>query len=55
VGAGRWHVSYRGFDQCAKAVIPSTMSHCQPISYSKTINRQRDLIERMFAPPLAAQ
>ena len=36
-------------DQCAKAVIPSTMSRRQPIPYSKTIYRQRNLIERMFA------
>ena len=36
-------------DQCAKAIIPSTMSRRQPIPYSKTIYRQRNLIERMFA------
>ena len=36
-------------DQCAKAVIPSTMSRRRPIPYSKTIYRQRNLIERMFA------
>lgn len=33
----------------AKAVIPSTLSRRQPIPYSKTIYRQRNLIERMFA------
>lgn len=33
----------------AKVVIPSTMSRRQPIPYSKTIYRQRNLIERMFA------
>ena len=36
-------------EQGAKAVIPSTMSRRQPIPYSKTIYRQRNLIERMFA------
>jgi len=35
--------------QDAKAVIPSTRSRRQPIPYSKTIYRQRNLIERMFA------
>ena len=36
-------------DQGTKAVIPSTMSRAQPIPYSKTIYRRRNLIERMFA------
>ena len=35
--------------QAAKAVIPSTLSRRQPIPYSKTIYRQRNMIERMFA------
>ncbi len=35
--------------QGAKAVTPSTLSRRQPIPYSKTIYRQRNLIERMFA------
>ena len=33
----------------AGAVIPSTASRNQPIPYNKTIYRQRNLIERMFA------
>jgi transposase len=33
----------------AKAVIPSTESRTDPIPYNKTIYRQRNLIERMFA------
>jgi transposase len=32
-----------------KAVIPSTASRNQPIPYNKTIYRERNLIERMFA------
>jgi transposase len=36
-------------DQGTKVVIPSTMSRRQPIPYNKTIYRQRNLIERMFA------
>ena len=36
-------------EQGAKAVIPSTLSRRQPIPYSRTIYRQRNLIERMFA------
>jgi transposase len=36
-------------DLGAKAVIPSTTSRSQPIPYNKTIYRQRNLIERMFA------
>lgn len=36
-------------DQAIKAVIPSTASRSQPIPYSKTAYRQRNLIERMFA------
>jgi transposase len=36
-------------EQGAKAVIPSTLSRRQPISYSMAIYRQRNLIERMFA------
>jgi transposase len=36
-------------DQGAKAVIPSTTSRSRPIPYNKTIYRQRNLIERMFA------
>jgi transposase len=36
-------------DQRAKAVIPSTTSRNRPIPYNKTIYRQRNLIERMFA------
>lgn len=36
-------------DQGAKAVIPSTASRRMPIPYNKTIYRQRNLIERMFA------
>lgn len=36
-------------DQNAKAVIPSTTSRRQPIPYNKTIYRERNLIERMFA------
>jgi transposase len=35
--------------QGATAVIPSTMSRRQPISYDKITYRQRNLIERMFA------
>lgn len=35
--------------QGAKAVIPSTASRRQPIPYNKTMYRQRNLIERMFA------
>ena len=35
--------------QGARAVIPSTTSRNQPIPYNKTIYRQRNLIERMFA------
>jgi transposase len=35
--------------QGAKAVIPSTASRNQPIPYNKTIYRQRNVIERMFA------
>jgi transposase len=35
--------------QGAKAVIPSTTSRNRPIPYNKTIYRQRNLIERMFA------
>jgi transposase len=35
--------------QRAKAVIPSTASRRAPIPYNKTIYRQRNLIERMFA------
>jgi transposase len=30
-------------------MIPSTASHNQPIPYNKTIYRQRNRIERMFA------
>jgi transposase len=37
-------------EQGAKAVIPSTTSRSQPIPYSKRLYRQRNLIERMFAP-----
>ena len=33
----------------AKAVIPSTTSRRAPIPYNKTLYRQRNLIERMFA------
>lgn len=36
-------------NQGAKAVIPSTASRNRPIPYNKTIYRQRNLIERMFA------
>jgi transposase len=36
-------------DQGAKAVIPSTTSRSQPIPYNKTIYKQRNMIERMFA------
>ena len=36
-------------DQGAKAVIPSTTSRSRPIPYNKTLYRQRNLIERMFA------
>ena len=36
-------------ERSAKAVIPSIMSRRQPIPYSKTIYRQFNLIERMFA------
>ena len=36
-------------DQGAKAVIPSTASRNEPIRYNKTIYRQRNVIERMFA------
>ena len=36
-------------NQGAKAVIPSTTSRNLPIPYNKTIYRQRNLIERMFA------
>jgi transposase len=36
-------------DQGARAVIPSTASRREPIPYSKTIYRQRNLIERMFS------
>ena len=36
-------------DQGAKAVIPSTTSRRQPIPYDKTLYRQRNVIERMFA------
>ena len=35
--------------QGAEAVIPSTMTRRQPIPYNKTIYRERNLIERMFA------
>jgi transposase len=35
--------------QGAKAVIPSTTSRSYPIPYNKTIYRQRNPIERMFA------
>ena len=35
--------------QGAKAVIPSTASRNWSIPYNKTIYRQRNLIERMFA------
>jgi transposase len=33
----------------ARAVIPSTTSRRTPIPYSKSLYRQRNLIERMFA------
>jgi transposase len=33
----------------AKPVIPSTANRAHPIPYDKTIYRQRNLIERMFA------
>lgn len=36
-------------DQGAKAVIPSTTSRSQPIRYNRTLYRERNLIERMFA------
>jgi transposase len=36
-------------NQGAKAVIPSTMSRKRAIPYNRTIYRQRNLIERMFA------
>jgi len=36
-------------DQGARAVIPSTASRSQPIPYNKTVYRQRNMIERMFA------
>ncbi len=36
-------------EQRTKAVIPSTANRKQPIPYNKTIYRQRNLIERMFA------
>lgn len=36
-------------EQGAKAVIPSTLSRRQPIPYSRTIYRQRNMFERMFA------
>lgn len=36
-------------NQGAKAVIPSTKSRSRPIFYNKTVYRQRNLIERMFA------
>jgi transposase len=36
-------------DQGAKAVIPSTSSRRRPIAYNKTLYKQRNLIERMFA------
>jgi len=36
-------------DQGANAVIPSTASRNKPIRYNKTVYRQRNVIERMFA------
>jgi transposase len=36
-------------NQGAKAVIPSTKSRSRPIPYNKTVYRQRNRIERMFA------
>jgi transposase len=36
-------------EQRTKAVIPSTTSRSRPIPYSKTVYRQRNVIERMFA------
>jgi len=36
-------------NQGIRAVIPSTTSRNHPIPYNKTIYRQRNLIERMFA------
>jgi transposase len=36
-------------DRGAKAVIPSTSSRTKPIPYNRTLYRQRNLIERMFA------